>query len=111
MVRKLLTNAWFQRILGCLMTAFGLSISIFGAVSFVAEIWFDTNIGFALFATIFLLLFAFFLANIALYAVNTKMWDAVHEHKHSNAYYMLLPDIKGIVEMVQWVGDLTNGDA
>lgn len=111
MVRKLLTNAWFQRILGCLMTVFGVSISIFGAVSFVAEIWFDTNIGFALFATIFLLLFAFFLANIALYAVNTKMWDAVHEHKHSNAYYMLLPDIKGIVEMVQWVGDLTNGDA
>ena len=93
------------------MTAFAVSISITGAVSFVAEIWFDTNIGFALFTTIFLLLFAFFLANIALYAVNTKMWDAVHEHKHSNAYYMLLPDIKGIVEMVQWVGDLTNGDA
>lgn len=111
MIRKLLTNVWVQRIFGGLITAFAVSILITSAVSFVAEIWFDTNIGFALFATIFLLLFTFFLANIALYAVNTKMWDAVHEHKHSNAHYMLLPDIKGIVEMVQWVGDLTNGDA
>lgn len=43
--------------------------------------------------------------------VNTKMWDAVHEHKSNNICFMLLPDLKGIVEMLQWVGDLTNGDA
>lgn len=111
MVRKLLTNVWFQRIFGCLITAFVLSVLIIGAVSFVAEIWFDINIGFMLFATTFLLLLMLFLASIGLYAVNTKMWDAVHEHKSNNICFMLLPDLKGIVEMLQWVGDLTNGDA
>lgn len=45
MVRKLLTNVWFQRIFGCLITAFALSVLIISAVSFVAEIWFDINIG------------------------------------------------------------------
>jgi hypothetical protein len=111
MVRKLLTNVWFQRIFGCLITAFALSVLIISAVSFVAEIWFDINIGFMLFATIFLLLLMLFLASIGLYAVNTKMWDAVHKHKSNNICFMLLPDLKGIVEMLQWVGDLTNGDA
>lgn len=74
MVRKLLTNVWFQRIFGCLITAFALSVLIISAVSFVAEIWFDINIniGFMLFATIFLLLLMLFLASIGLYAVNTK---------------------------------------
>lgn len=92
MVRKLLTNVWFQRIFGCLITAFALSVLIISAVSFVAEIWFDINIGFMLFATIFLLLLMLFLASIGLYAVNTKcgmLYMSTRAIIYASCYYQI----------------------
>lgn len=110
MVRKLLTNAWFQRIFDGLIIAFGVAIFITGAAFVPAKAWFGINVGFRLFATVFLVLLIFFLANIVLYAGNTKMWDTIHNHRHNNTCFMLLPDIKKIVNLTQRAVDFTNED-
>lgn len=105
MLREVLSNKWFKRILGSAGVAFFGTVIIGGCLLFISSIWFSGCISISTIIMIFLIILALPVGCTCLYACNQKLWDSVHD-KRDNPLFKLLPDIRSIVDFVEYVGDV-----
>lgn len=103
-MRKLIVCA-----LGCLGSAFAITMMIGGMVHLGLKCLFNVDAGISLFVVVFLFVMALLIACVGLYSVNPSLWNKVHkEHEKGTGntamLFRLIPDIYLFVDLVNYVG-------
>lgn len=101
---------WIKRILGCVGIAIVLTVYIGGCVSLILKIWYNAEPSLLFFLELFVYTILFLLACMLLYCVNTSLWDSVYKAREirNNSILCLLPNIKVIVELIDYIGHVDN---
>lgn len=101
---------WIKRILGCVGIAVVSTLFVDGCVSLILKFWYNAEPSLLFFPVLFVLKLMCLLACLLLYCVNTSLWDSVYKAQEigNSSILCLLPNIKVVVELIDYIGHVNN---
>lgn len=91
------------RIIGCLEIALACSFIFGGMITFAIKMMFSADLSVNVFVVLFIMFLCLLLACVGLYSVNPTLWNEVHEKRDDLLLFRMIPDIRVIVELVDYM--------
>ena len=91
------------RIIGCLEIALACAVIFGGMITFAIKMMFGADLSINVFVVLFIMFLCLLLACVGIYAVNPTLWNTVHDKRDDLLLFRMLPDIRVIVELVDYM--------